>query len=97
VPNADLLSPTQVAHAIGRLKTWQLLEGKLTRRFEFSDFQSAMVFVNEIADYAEEVNHHPNILIFYSTVQLELISHDVGGVSERDVQFCQQISEHYPD
>ncbi len=43
-----------------------------------------MQFVNTVAAIAEEHNHHPNILISYNTVTLELTTHDEGGVTDKD-------------
>lgn len=87
----DLLSPAELAHTLPRLTGWNLEESKLVKRFQFEDFVDAMAFVNEVAQHAETVDHHPNILIYYNKVVLELISHDVSGISKRDIKFCQDF------
>ena len=52
-----------------------------------------MVFVNKIAAAAEGANHHPDILINYNKVTLTLVSHDSGGVTQRDIRMAGKINE----
>jgi 4a-hydroxytetrahydrobiopterin dehydratase len=71
---------------------WKLLEGKLVREWIFKDFVAAMTFVNHIAALAEAVEHHPDIDIRYNRVLLALLSHDAGGITERDTAMASRIS-----
>ncbi len=57
---------------------------KLRRQFKFKDFKESMSFVNKIAEVVESEGHHPDILIVYNKVQIELFTHAVGGLSEND-------------
>ena len=52
-----------------------------------------MEFVNRIALAAEATNHHPDIVINYNKVTLTLVSHDSGGVTQRDVRMAGKINE----
>jgi 4a-hydroxytetrahydrobiopterin dehydratase len=52
-----------------------------------------MKFVNEIAVVAESANHHPDIFISYNKVTLTLVSHDSGGVTQRDTRMALKINE----
>ena len=52
-----------------------------------------MDFVNQIAEAAEAVNHHPDIHINYNKVTLVLVSHDSGGVTQRDIRMAGKINE----
>jgi len=65
---------------------WEVIEDnhKLSRKFKFDDFLTAMDFVNKVADIAEEEQHHPNIEIFYNIVKLTLWTHAIAGLSEND-------------
>ncbi|MDO8582924.1 MAG: 4a-hydroxytetrahydrobiopterin dehydratase [bacterium] len=83
----------QVQHDNGG---WILLRDgthKITRQFKFSDFKEAMVFVNKVADLANSEDHHPDIKIVYSKVQLDLFTHAVGGLSENDFIMAAKIDE----
>jgi 4a-hydroxytetrahydrobiopterin dehydratase len=87
------LSEHDVRNALLRLPGWHLNGQAIERVFRFADFKQAMEFVNRIADAAEEANHHPDIAISYNKVTLALISHDSGGVTERDVKMAARINE----
>jgi len=86
------LTEDEIAAALGSLTGWERLGDVICRQFPFADFKSAMVFVNRVAALAEELNHHPDILIEYDTVTLTLTSHDIGGLSERDFHLAARIA-----
>ena len=87
------LSADQVRTALNELPGWAQNGKAIERRFEFPDFAKAMDFVNKIAQAAEEANHHPDIAISYNRVTLTLISHDSGGVTQRDIKMAGTINE----
>ena len=63
---------------------WTEVTGELQRTYSFADFREAMAFVLQVAEYAERVQHHPNILIRYNRVTLTVNTHDVGGITSKD-------------
>ena len=88
-----VLTDVEVQQALGSLQGWQRQGKAIQRIFEFSDFKAAMQFVNKVADAAEQANHHPDIDIRYNKVTMGLISHDSGGVTQRDVKMAKRINE----
>ncbi|HYX52387.1 MAG TPA: 4a-hydroxytetrahydrobiopterin dehydratase [Candidatus Limnocylindrales bacterium] len=88
-----LLSDAQIKQALPKLSGWAQNDKAIERNFEFADFKAAMVFVNKIADVAEQANHHPDIDIRYNKVKLSLVSHDSGGVTDRDVRMAERINQ----
>jgi 4a-hydroxytetrahydrobiopterin dehydratase len=73
------------------LPQWKLEDGELVRRCQFANFIEAMQFVNSVAELAEGAGHHPDIDIRYNKVRLALISHDAGGLTERDFDLAAGI------
>jgi len=69
---------------VASLPEWRIESGELTRIFIFSDFAAALGFVNRVGAAAEAAGHHPDIDIRYNKVRLALISHDAGGLTEKD-------------
>jgi 4a-hydroxytetrahydrobiopterin dehydratase len=65
---------------------------KLRRKFIFKDFKEAMVFVNKVASIAEEEGHHPNFIIVYNKVELELYTHAIKGLSLNDFILAAKIN-----
>jgi 4a-hydroxytetrahydrobiopterin dehydratase len=88
-----VLSPTEIRSALKDLPGWELREDSIERVLQFPDFASAMVLVNKLAAAAEAANHHPDILINYNKVTLTLVSHDSGGVTQRDIRMARNINE----
>jgi 4a-hydroxytetrahydrobiopterin dehydratase len=72
---------------------WRLQAGKLVREWTFNDFIEAMAFVNRVASIAEDAGHHPDIDIRYNQVLLGLVSHDAGGVTNRDAAMATRIDK----
>ena len=88
-----VLTDSEVQNALNSLPGWQRNGIAIQRSFEFADFKAAMQFVNKIADAAEQANHHPDIDIRYNKVIMALVSHDSGGVTQRDVRMANKINE----
>jgi 4a-hydroxytetrahydrobiopterin dehydratase len=86
------LNDQQISSALAELPGWARNGDAIERLFSFPDFASAMVFVNKVAELAEEANHHPDIDIRYSKVKISLTSHDSGGITGRDVKLAKQIA-----
>lgn len=84
------LSPTQVAAA--GLDGWRQIRDTLRARFATGDFTSGLEFVNRVAAAAEHRNHHPDLTLTYPEVRVSLTSHDVGGLTSRDIDLAQEIS-----
>ncbi len=57
----------------------------------FPDFAAALAFVNRVGTAAEQAGHHPDIDIRYNRVRLALVSHDAGGLTEKDFALAATI------
>jgi 4a-hydroxytetrahydrobiopterin dehydratase len=88
-----VLNDSEIQHALATLPGWTRNGIAIQRIFQFPDFKAAMVFVNKIADAAEQANHHPDIDIRYNKVTLSLVSHDSGGVTKRDIRMAERINQ----
>jgi 4a-hydroxytetrahydrobiopterin dehydratase len=90
---STVLTRSEIDSALRILPGWASAGDAIQRIFEFDDFTHAMQFVNRVAAAAEAANHHPDILINYNKVTLTLISHDSGGVTQRDLRMAGSINE----
>jgi 4a-hydroxytetrahydrobiopterin dehydratase len=93
---STVLSEAEVQQALRQLPGWKRNGNAIDRAFQFENFIKAMEFVNQIAEAAEAINHHPDILISYNKVTLSLVSHDSGGVTQRDIKMAARINELAP-
>lgn len=85
------LDDTQLTAALATLPNWNLEHGELVRSFTFGDFNQAMEFVNHVAAFAEGAHHHPDIDIRYNRVRLALVTHDAGGITQKDIDLARSI------
>jgi len=74
------------------LTDWRLLQRALHARFETRTFATGLTFVERIGAAAEAANHHPDVDLTYGHVAIKLFSHDVGGVTQRDVRLAGEIT-----
>jgi 4a-hydroxytetrahydrobiopterin dehydratase len=90
-----VLTDSEIQQALQKLPGWQRtgIAGAIQRVFQFPDFKAAMEFVNKVAEAAEQANHHPDIDIRYNKVTMALVSHDSGGVTQRDVKMAEKINQ----
>ncbi len=70
---------------------WKLEDGKLRKVFEFDNFVSAFGFMTQVALLAERMNHHPEWFNVYRRVEIDLTTHEAGGVSECDFELAVEI------
>ena len=78
------LSDHEIKSRLVSVPDWQIESGELVRTFLFKDFRGSLAFVNKIGDLAEVAGHHPDIDIRYSKVRLALVTHDAGGITQKD-------------
>jgi 4a-hydroxytetrahydrobiopterin dehydratase len=71
---------------------WLEIDNSLYKKFEFSDFNSSIDFVNKVSKIANELNHHPTIIINYNIVEIKTTTHDRGDIiTDKDFELAQQI------
>lgn len=87
------LSSEGINEALTDLPGWALRAGKLHREFTFKDFNEAWGFMSKVALLAEKMNHHPEWFNVWSTVRVDLSTHDVGGISQLDVEMARRIGQ----
>ena len=78
------LSDKEIQSKLVSVPDWQVESGELVRTFLFKDFLGSLAFVNKVGAAAEAAGHHPDIDIRYNKVRLALVTHDAGGITEKD-------------
>jgi len=75
------------------LTDWRVVDGMLRTRWRTGDFATELRLVNLIGQAAEAANHHPDLDLRYPHLDVAMVSHDVGGLTQRDVLLARQISD----
>ncbi len=77
------------------LPDWHVMDDargvRIRREFRFKDFGATMAFVNAAAWVAHRMDHHPDMSVHYSRCVVEYTTHDVGGVSELDLDAARRV------
>ena len=88
----ESLSSTEVRAALASLPGW-VADGKaISHTYTCASFRDAMAFAERIADYAESVDHHPDLLISYRAVTVTWSTHSAGGVTQEDIDAAKATS-----
>ena len=89
------LSDQEIERQIKDLEGWNVVNGKLNRAFEFRDFVEAFGFMTKVALEAEKLNHHPEWHNVYNKLNIVLVTHDIGGISNYDIKLAGAINRLY--
>lgn len=88
---SDTLTPHDVAEA--GLDGWVHVPGALVTRIRTADYGTGLRLVAAIGEAAEGMDHHPDLTLRYAEVGVRLSSHDVGGVTGRDIRLARRVTE----
>jgi len=88
-----LLTESQLSEELKKLSGWKIVQGKLHKEFEFETFVDAFGFMTKVAVTAEAMNHHPEWFNVYGKVRVDLVTHDLGGISTFDIILARKMDE----
>jgi 4a-hydroxytetrahydrobiopterin dehydratase len=79
------LTETEIESSLAACEGWKREDGRwIIKKYRFPTFLKGVAFVNEIAEAAEQLNHHPFISIDYKMVTLRMTNWHSGGLTELD-------------
>jgi 4a-hydroxytetrahydrobiopterin dehydratase len=87
------LNAAQIKSALASVPNWHKKSDVISRTFQFKDFPSAIIFVEAVAQIAEEEWHHPDIDVRWNKVTLALTTHDAGGLTKKDFALAKKFDE----
>jgi 4a-hydroxytetrahydrobiopterin dehydratase len=82
------LEDDEITRRLADLTGWTVQAGKLHRDYRFGDFVAAFGFMASVALIAERMNHHPEWFNVWSTVRVDLTTHDAGGITAKDFELA---------
>ena len=92
----NILSEQEIEEQLKDLPDWAYANDKISKEFKFKDFMDSLNFINQLAPFFEEHDHHPDTHIFYSKVLFELQRFDIGGkVTDLDILVAHEIERQY--
>ena len=90
-PGTPALAADKISEYSGVLPGWIVKDGAIGKTFKFKNFSQAFAFMTRVALLAEKADHHPDWSNSYNTVEIALINHDAGGITQKDVDLATAI------
>ena len=90
-----ILSDEQLEQFLIELAEWRIKDKKLFRVLRFKDFNKAIEFMNQVAITAETIDHHPEWSNVYNKVEIYLVTHSEGGITQLDIDLAREIDSHF--
>jgi 4a-hydroxytetrahydrobiopterin dehydratase len=87
------LNEAEILERLPRAKNWERHGDMLVRTWQFPSFRRALEFINNVAVLLEKTDHYPDLIVNYRTVRIEMSTHDVGGLTERDFSLIAELNE----
>ena len=87
------LGDDEISRRLSDLTGWTVQAGKLHREYRFADFVAAFGFMASAALVAERMNHHPEWFNVWSTVRVDLTTHDAGGITAKDFELAAAMEQ----
>ena len=87
------LSESEILARLPMAKGWERHGDMLVRTWQFPSFRRAMEFVNQVAALIEKTEHYPDLVVTYRNVRIEISTHDVGGLTQRDFELISAFNE----
>ncbi len=89
------LTDQELREALKQLPLWRLEGDSIIREFQFGSFSATFAFMTRVALRAEKIDHHPDWSNSYNRLRIALTSHDIGGLSARDLALAAAIDGEF--
>src|SRR3954464_5067077 len=93
---ASRLSPDDVAAALRDLPLWSGGADGIERTLRLPSFRTAVEAISVVADVAEELDHHPDMDLRWTSVRIAVVTHSAGGLTDLDVQLAHRVDLLFP-
>jgi 4a-hydroxytetrahydrobiopterin dehydratase len=87
------LDENDIQRRLSEIDGWSVKKGKLHKDFRFASFAEAFAFMTRVAHHAGQMDHHPEWFNVYNRVTVDLMTHDVGGISDADFELALHMDQ----
>ncbi len=90
------LTSEEIKPLVEQISNWEVIEDHhLQKTFKSENFRSALDFVNQVGEIAEEQGHHPDLYLAWGKVEVKIWTHKINGLSESDFILAAKIDRGY--
>jgi|TARA_B100000470_G_C19701598_1_gene351190 4a-hydroxytetrahydrobiopterin dehydratase len=86
-----LLAQTEIQSAVDKLDGWTYSDNAIHKTITFDTYMDGIRFVNQLAEHAEAINHHPDLTVGWCQVRVTFTSHDQGGVTDQCIAMAKAV------
>jgi 4a-hydroxytetrahydrobiopterin dehydratase len=87
------LGAEEILRNLAGMEDWHAESDVLKKRFEFKNFSEALDFVNKVGEIADRYDHHPDIYFGWGYAEINLTTHDRGGITDFDFAVAKEIEK----
>lgn len=88
-----LLSDEEIKERLKELPGWQHRGESIVKSFDRGDFVGSIKFIDSLVEPAEGMNHHPDLAVSWSQVEVAISTHAEGGITENDFELAKKVEE----
>ncbi len=88
---SDKIKRKEVKARLIEIRDWEIYRKALQKEFKFADFKDAFHFLERVSSLAQKSNHHPDFIYSNGKLTLRLITHEVDGITEKDIKLAKEI------
>lgn len=85
------MSEAEIRERLPQANGWERIGDELVRTWQFPSAHRALEFVGRIVEASESLDHHPDIILSFRSVRVELSTHGEGGITDRDFELAERI------
>lgn len=90
---SEAIDQRQCENLLESLSGWEIIDGELVKVFSFGNYLEGLEFAKGCGELAEEMNHHPDLLIQWRKVRVSIATHSAGGLTELDFDYAGKVEE----
>ena len=88
--NRKKLSDSELAFALSSMPGWEFHDGHIVKSYSFDSYAHGMMFAVAVGHFADQMDHHPSLLVSYGVVVVSLNTHDADGITEFDLALAKK-------
>lgn len=92
--NSVKLSRQEILSGLEGLSNWRFEDAKIVKSLKFKNFENTCGFLSQLNMRSHILGHHPAVKYCYNSIEIELSTHDVDGVSNADLKLAKQIDSY---
>ena len=91
----SLMRDLDINNALEKMNGWVFKDGSIKKTYSFDSYMDSIKFINRLAEEADKVNHHPDMVVGWCRIEIMFTSHDMGGVTDSCMTMAKKADAVY--